>query len=365
MIRVLLIHADKIPHYRIPIYGYLAKYLKNFGYNLIVISDGVQPGNPHPINFKFVEMHLSILTIIRFLCKQKYDVIIDYMELRHLYLFPTYLIAKGIFGLKMIYWGQGRDLLDRDAKIKNLAYATEQAMCDAIILYAEHLKKYIPKSFHKKTFIANNTLFIDYSGFTMGKTKEKVLDEYGIKTKKNIICVGRMQKRKRLDHLVEAHVLMNRSDIGLIFVGPDPEGILDKINGDNIYKLGPMYGDSRFDLLSASDVYCLPGAVGLSIIDAFHCGIPFITEEGDESAEIMYLKNGINGFIVKQNNIKELASKLTLLIDDDKLRNKFSVAAKREIIENGSIEKMCNGFIDTLNYVTGNLGYNSVARRDS
>ncbi|MEA3391844.1 MAG: glycosyltransferase family 4 protein [Candidatus Marinimicrobia bacterium] len=285
--------------------------------------------------------------------RQKIDVIIDFMELRNLYLFPTYLFSKGLLRLKMIYWGQGRDLLDPDARLKNFAYATEQAMCDAIILYAEHLKKYIPKKFYKKTFVANNTLYMDYPGLTPGVTRANVLTEYGIKTKKNIICMGRMQKRKRLDHLAEALSYMNRPDIGLILVGPDPEGVLDTIKGDNIYKLGPIYGDKKFDLLTASDIYCLPGAVGLSIIDAFHCGLSVVTEDGDESAEIMYLKDGVNGFFVPRGNKQEMSKKLQLLLDNDELRHKFSEAAKREIEENGNIDKLCGGFRDALFYATG------------
>jgi len=353
MIRILLIHPGIIPHYRVPIYGYLSSYLKSYGFSFTVISDGIQADEHNIINFQHKEMPLSTFSIARFIRRQKIDIIIDFMELRNLYLFPTYLIAKGLLGLKMIYWGQGRDLLDADARLKNLAYAAEQAMCDAIILYAEHLKKYIPKRFHKKAFVANNTLYIDYPGLPHGLTRENILAQYGIKTNKNIICMGRMQKRKRLDRLAEVLVYMNRPDIGLILVGPDPEGVLNKIRGDNIYKLGPIYGEKKFDLLSAADVYCLPGAVGLSIIDAFHCGLPFVTEDGDESAEIMYLKDGINGFIVPRGNIQELAQKLLLLLDDNKLRERFSLAAKQEIKENGNIEKLCSGFRDALFYATG------------
>ena len=353
MIRVLLIHPGIIPHYRVPIYGYLSSYLKGYGFDFIVISDGIQADKPHTMDFQYEEIPLSILRIAQFIMRQKIDVIIDFMELRNLYLFPTYLIAKGLLRLKMIYWGQGRDLLDANSRLKNFAYATEQAMCDAIILYAEHLKKYIPKRFYKKTFVANNTLFLDYPGLTPGFTKANVLTEYGIKTKKNIICMGRMQKRKRLDHLAEALSYMNRPDIGLILVGPDPEGVLDTINGDNVYKLGPIYGDKKFDLLAASDVYCLPGAVGLSIIDAFHCGLPTVTEAGDESAEIMYLKDGVNGFIVPRGNIKVLAQKLLLLLDDNQLRERFSLAAKQGIAENANMDKLCAGFRDALFYATG------------
>jgi glycosyltransferase involved in cell wall biosynthesis len=159
-----------------------------------------------------------------------------------------------------------------------------------------------------------------------------------------------MQKRKRLNILIDAFDCMNKRDVGLILIGPDPEGILDRIAGDNIYKPGPIYGDKKFDLLSSCDVFCLPGAIGLSIIDAFYCGLPFVTEDGDESAERTYLKDGINGFIVQRGNVQDMAQKLLLLLDDTQLRERFSEAAKREIKENGNIDKMCAGFRDAISY---------------
>jgi glycosyltransferase involved in cell wall biosynthesis len=352
MIRVLLVHAGLIPHYRIPIYGYLSKYLKRYGFELTVASDGIEAGMPDSIEFPYAPMHLSALRIARFIHKQQIEVVIGFMGLKHRYLFPLYLISKKILGRKIIYWGHGRDLLNTKNKIKNLAYDAEQAMCSAIILYAEHLKKYVPKRFHKKIFIANNTLYLTYKGLPPGMTRENILAEYGINTKKNIICVGRMQKRKGLDHLAEALVYMNRLDVGLILAGPDTERILKRIEGNNIFKLGPLYGDKKFDLLSSADVYCLPGAVGLSIVDAFYCGLPFVTEEGHESAEIMYLKDGVNGFIVRSGDIAMMSQKLLLLLDNPELRKRFSNAAKQEIEENGSMDKFCSGFRDALTYVT-------------
>lgn len=350
--KVLLIHAGKIPHYRVSIYNYLSNYLQDHGFRLVVLADGIQADNPHDIVFQFIGRPLSTVGITLVILKEDIDIIIDFMGLRDLYLFPTYFIAKGILRKKIVYWGQGCDLMDPDAIVKNIAYAIEQTLCDAIILYADHLKKYVPAYLHNKIFIANNTLYMDYQGLPTGSNKEKVLSQYGIKTTKNIICMGRMQRRKRIDVLVEAMKLINRSDIGLILVGPDLDGVLNDIHGDNIYKLGPIYGNNKFDLLSVSELYCLPGAVGLSIIDAFYCGLPFITEKGDESAEIMYLKNGINGFLIDRGDVQDLADKIMLILDDDDLRNKFSEAAKREIENNGRIEIMCEGFRNALNFVS-------------
>src|SRR3989442_2641450 len=228
MIRVLLLHSGTIPHYRIPVYSYLSSYLKRYGFDLIVASAGIHLDNPHAIEFQYVEMPLSVLSITRLIHSQRIDVIIPFVAMRHPYLFPTYIIAKGFLRRKMVWWGQGRDLADREARLKNLAYTTEHALCDSIILYAEHLKKYVARSFHKKIFVANNTLCLTYRGLPP-EERSTVLAKYGIHTRKNIICVGRLQKRKRLEHLVEAFRYINRSDIGLILAGPDSDGILNRI----------------------------------------------------------------------------------------------------------------------------------------
>jgi glycosyltransferase involved in cell wall biosynthesis len=104
--------------------------------------------------------------------------------------------------------------------------------------------------------------------------------------------------------------------------------VLEHVDGPNIYKLGPIYDDQRFDLLSAADGYFLPGAVGLRIVDAFHCGVPFVTEEGDESAEIA---DGVNGSVLPRWNVSELLRGL-------ELRQRYSVTARTEVVVNANIE---------------------------
>ncbi len=346
MVRILLVNGGAIPHYRVPVYGYLAKYLLRYGFELIVAAERIQPDNAHPIEFEYAQMPPSVRSLARLIRENNIGVLIYWVNLKELYLFPLIVVAK-LLGKKTIYWGHGRDLADRQAVIKNMANAAEHALSDSIILYAEHLRKYVQPAFRKKTFVANNTLLFDHPALG---SRDDVLAEYGIRTKKNIICVGRFQKRKRMDRLAAAHAYMKRPEIGLILAGPDTDGALDQISGENIYKVGPVYGEKKFDLLSAADIYCLPGAVGLSIVDAFQCGLPLVTEEGDETPEIMYLKDGVNGFIVPRGDVVDMAWKLQLLLDNEALRRQFSEAAKKEIDENGHIDKLCSGFRDALHY---------------
>jgi glycosyltransferase involved in cell wall biosynthesis len=354
VVRVLLINQDKIPHYRVPVYGYLSRYLGDYGFSLIVVASGIEEGNPHSIEFEFEEFPLSLKNLLFWIIRHKIDIIILWVNLKNIYLLPICIIAKLLLDKKIVYWGHGKDLANKDAKVKNIAYAIQQYLSDAIIIYAEHLRGYVPQIFHKKVFIANNTLCINYRGLECDR-REKVLAQYGIWTEKNIICVGRIQKRKRLENLIAAHAYMNRPDVGLIIVGPDVDGILNKYNGPNIYKLGKIVNNDKFDLLSCADIYCIPGAIGLSIVDAFYCGLPLVTEAGDDSPEIMYLKNGENGFIVPKGNIVEMANKMQVLLDNELLRQQFSENAKLEIAKNGSIDNMCAGFRDSLLYIYDQL----------
>ena len=351
MTRVLLLHGLPIPHYRVPIYSYLSNYLRQYDFDLIVAASAIQPDNPHPVDFEFERMRVSPLTVWRLLVRRNIGVVILFVDMGHWYLFPTYFLTKVMLRRKIIYWGQGLDLAHPRSP-KTAAYWMEHSLADALILYAEQLKRYVFRCFHKKVFIANNTLHITYPGLPEDR-RRAVLEKHGIRTSKNIVCVGRLQKRKRLHHLIAAHRLMNRPDIGLILAGPDSDGVLRHVNAENIYNVGPVYGDAKFDLISAADVFCIPGAVGLSIVDAFYCGLPIVTEDGDESAELMYLKSGKNGFVVPRGDIRQLAEKLSLLLDNEDLRRSFSGEARREITENGSIDKLGSGFRDALQHVTG------------
>ena len=347
--RVFLIHEETVAHYRIPIYNYLAKYLEKDRYALTVVTEGVQKDNPHAITHQMIKKKLSVISLTRLILEEDPDILIFAVCLRRSYLFPVLIIAKAL-GKKTIHWGHGRDLEDMNAKLKNLAYSIEQSIHDAIILYGESLRKYLPRDIQYKVFIANNTLVVpplDISDGLIALTKQK----YNIRTKKNIIFMGRIQKRKRVFDLIDAFRSLRLDSAGLIIVGPDEDKVLNHVNDSNIYKIGPIYGDESLVLLSLSDIFCIPGHVGLSIVDAFWCGLPVVTENVIHAPEIMYLKDGENGFMVAAGNIPQLAQKLETLLLDDELRGRFSRAARKEIMSNGHIDKMCEGFREALAFV--------------
>lgn len=347
MKKVVLVHTGHILHYRVSVYNYISNYLKKRNFLLIVVSSDIEKNNPHDVLFQYIKTNLCYSNLKNIFLNTNPDAVILWLG-PHLYILPLLFFLKRL-NIKIIHWGH-RQPWPPFAFTKKIIYNLEHCVDDAIILYSENFKKYVFKCFHHKSFVANNTLnMTTYKNITI--SKEKIKNKYGIVTNKNIICMGRMQKRKKIDDLIKAFSLLNIADTGLILVGPDPDEILKNVNASNIYKFGPIYGQESFELLSISDVYCLPGHIGLSIVDAFYCGLPVVTENVIHAPEIMYLKDGINGFMVKKGDIDQMVKKLRLLIIDDKLRNQFSLAAKEEITTIGHIDRMCEGFAAALFYV--------------
>jgi glycosyltransferase involved in cell wall biosynthesis len=57
------------------------------------------------------------------------------------------------------------------------------------------------------------------------------------------------------------------------------------------------------------------------------CGLPVIAVDALGIPEI--IKDKINGFLVKPDNTKEMARKITQLLSDEKLLEKFSAASRK------------------------------------
>lgn len=351
MKKVLLVHQDTIQHYRVSIYNYISEYLFNRDFQLKVVSQGIQADNPYPPLFDFTKTPLTFITLFKWILTNSPSVVILFVNPKNKYLFPLMVFIK-MAHIKLIYWGHGIDLQNKTSLYKLAFNKLQHSISDGLILYAEHLKEYINPMYHKKCFIANNTL--NFSDVNIPDfNKQELLLSYGIKTIKNIIFSGRIQKRKRLGDLIAAFEYIDLKNTGLIIVGPHDRDVDISVleNKKNIYYIGPCYGNKVLMLLQASEVYCIPGAIGLSIVDAQFCGLPIVTEDVDHGPEIMYLQNGQNGFIVPKGNIQVLADRLRLLLIDDNLRAQFAESAKNTAATNAHIDRMCEGFFNCLQYV--------------
>jgi glycosyltransferase involved in cell wall biosynthesis len=97
------------------------------------------------------------------------------------------------------------------------------------------------------------------------------------------------------------------------------------------------------EIFLLSDLYCIPGALGLGIVEAIYWGLPVLTMNVKHGPEFYYLKNGFNSFIARDR--KEMELMLDELIFNDEKRLSLSKNAKQIYNSEASLERMFEGFI--------------------
>ncbi|HKV25374.1 MAG TPA: glycosyltransferase [Candidatus Acidoferrum sp.] len=166
------------------------------------------------------------------------------------------------------------------------------------------------------------------------------------------IFVGALNKVKSLSFLLEASHRIRRSvpDFHLIVVGSGPEEAelrASAIQHPWIHFLGAKFGQDKAELLEIADLFLLPGAVGLAILDSFAAGLPLLTTSiSTHGPEIEYLVAGHNGIMTAHAPETYANAAIRLLSCPDELR------ALREgamhTAEKYSIEHMVENFSEGI-----------------
>lgn len=349
MSNILLFDAET-QHYRQSIYKYFHNELKKTGYNLHVLYD--QKLNRID-NSLFTGIKYNLRNFIRSVNDNDCNIIILFVWLRYTFLFPFMIYCK-IKGIKIITWSHGINLQKKYPKIVDQLFYLRQYFSDALIIFSKNETKHI-KASHEKLFVANNTL--NFNDFPKIKgSKEDLKKKYKFENKKIVLCVGRMNTNNRkLDHLIDVFGKITYNEIILLIIGPGvTQSQIERINKlDNSYYWGPIYNPIKInEAYKMSDVFCMPGAIGLAVNHAFFYGLPVIVEDVPHGPEAIYIKNGMNGYFYKTGDINDLKNKIATLLYNIDLYESFSLNAKVVITEEASIEKMFEGFKNAIEFVT-------------
>ena len=136
---------------------------------------------------------------------------------------------------------------------------------------------------------------------------------------------GSLYADKRLDLLVEAagQIRERRPDFALIVVGDGPGRdavCAAAAHLPFVHYVGAAFGRDRAAYFAISDVFLIPGLVGLAIVDAFTIGLPvFTTEIPIHSPEIEYLEPGVNGVMTAADPAAYAAAVCRVLDDPPRL----------------------------------------------
>lgn len=151
--------------------------------------------------------------------------------------------------------------------------------------------------------------------------------------KVNILFVGRLEKRKGLDHLLKAYrrVKAEVPNSRLIIVGPGTrlrkkyEKHVRRHKLEDVVFAGYTSYDELPRYYKTADIFCTPAtggeSFGIVLLEAMAVGTPVVATDIDGYASVM--TQGKEGLLVPPKNDKELARALLSLISDEPLRQQM------------------------------------------
>jgi glycosyltransferase involved in cell wall biosynthesis len=220
-------------------------------------------------------------------------------------------------------------------------------MSTAFLLYGDYSRNLmIKKGFNgKKIFCIYNSLDYDTQLIIRnGLVETKIYENYFGNTYPVLIYVGRLQKIKKIEQILESmHKLKNEGVFcNLIIVGENADDInfSQQIAGfgleQNIWLYGPCYKEEKIgELIYNADVCVSPGNVGLTAMHCFVYGTPVITHNNFENQmpEFEVIQPGINGDFFIEDNLEDLTEKVKTWINLDKLKREEVRLSAYKIID--------------------------------
>ena len=164
------------------------------------------------------------------------------------------------------------------------------------------------------------------------------------------IFIGRIQKRMKVDYLIESQdrLIKNGVNLNVVLVGPylDGEDIMSLVKSKGLSEKVWFYGESydekvNSELLYNADVCVAPGTVGLTAIHALSYGTPCITHNNFSQIgpEFEAIKDGVTGTFFKENDIDSLTESISKWIGLPlERRHQVRLTARQEIEQNWSVD---------------------------
>ena len=149
-----------------------------------------------------------------------------------------------------------------------------------------------------------------------------------------VVTFSRLVDTKRVDHFIEAAATLSpekRRNVTFVIGGDGPQRpalermALDRGLGGKFIFTGVIPHQKIVRFLKASDIFVGTNALtnmSLPSCEAILCGVPVIAYDNSGTSEVV--RDGETGLLVPEGDIKRLAEKLSLLIEDSGLRDRLS-----------------------------------------
>lgn len=187
-----------------------------------------------------------------------------------------------------------------------------------------------------------------YNIIPNGVTLEQFTDQPPIQQyrdgRRNVLFVGRMEKRKGLKYLLRAFIAVKSEmpDARLIVVGDGKlregyERSMRRAGIDDVIFTGYVSDQEKARYYATADVFCAPNtgneSQGYVLLEAMAAGKPVVASNIDGFAGV--ITHGVEGFLVLPKDADALALGLVHMLADQKTRTEMGLRARARAEEFG------------------------------
>lgn len=260
------------------------------------------------------------------------------------------LVGKLTFK-KTVVIGHGTEFIitmsGKSQKINKRVYSSANAII--------HVSGYTQK-IAETAGVINNNSFIIHNGADnelFYKLEDKHIADFkrrkSLEGKKIIVTVGNVQTRKGHEWVIRSmpEILRSVPNAHYYCVGlPTIKTHLEKIVGElqlngHVHFIGKVNQQELLNWLNAADVFAMTSIAtdygdvegfGIAVIEAALCGIPaVVTNESGPGEAII---ENVTGFGAKEKDTTIIAQRITMLLQDQNLRNSMGQSALNNAIQN-------------------------------
>ncbi|MCK7598405.1 glycosyltransferase family 4 protein [Microbulbifer sp. CAU 1566] len=313
----VIIYQRVLPHYRVPFFDLLYEKLLESGISLRVVAGQEQNGAVPKTVFvdrPWVEYRKNIylnffgqeLVVQRFKCRDLIGATGIVVEQANRLLLNYFLILLSPFyKFRLGLWGHGKNFQsDKPQGIKERFKSIVSKGYDFWFCYTDRGKEILAASGccpHKIMVVRNS---IDISEFEpVEDLRRRYSLQSSIHDNVTAIFCGGMYAEKNIPFLLNAIGIIKEKlpNFQMLFIGDGPDSHLVNdyaSNNDWVKCVGYVSGPERIKYFSMSQIFLLPGLVGLAVLDSFAAQVPMLTTDIKyHSPEIDYLVDGVNGKI--------------------------------------------------------------------
>lgn len=329
------------------------KWLKENGYNVVVFTNA-ESYKPVTLDF-FVksERFNSIIDLEKLLVKYEIDLIHTH------FVYPTCtnftLPVAEKLGIPFTVFAHAYDIFVNENQQRNkIDEISHSKYCKAIFTLS---------NFHKDFLLERG---VDENKIVITKQATSYeLSEIEIKNNefKHIISISRFVEKKGLDVLINAAKLLEDKNYefsiyGFGYLEDDLKQQIEDLDCKNISIKGELSHDKVKNILMESDLLVSPCKVAKNgdmdgfptiIFESMARGLPILTTDVSAIPEI--IEDGVNGFIVEQNNPELFAQKIVEIseLSNDELF-KIRKQAQNDVKNISSVEKTMEKYMETLKF---------------